>query len=163
MPDTLWIDTLVNSDVGNGATSTISLSGEFAAQQDIRLVRLTLLRTIVRLDAAYVVHDAGEGSQRLAIGIGLTAVEAFSGGTTSDPEDASEFPTRGWVWRGVYRLFGFAADQPAVSVREIDLDLRSRRKVENGILYMTMNNVALEGVAASIKVLGMVRQLHLVN
>ena len=163
MADTLWIDTLVDSDIGSGATATISLSGEFTTQQDIRLARLTLLRTIVRLDAAYVVHDAGEGSQRLAIGIGLAAVEAFSGATTSDPEDASEFPTRGWVWRGVYRVFGFAADQPAISVREIDLDLRSRRKIENGILFLTMNNVALEGAAASVNVLGMVRQLHLVN
>ncbi len=163
MPDTLWIDTNVDSDVASGASALISLSGEFTAQQDIRLARLTLLRTIVRLDVAYTVYDSGEGSQRLSIGVGLAAVEAFSGGFTSDSEDSSEFPTRGWVWRGVYRVFGFAADQPTINVREIDLDLRSRRKVENGILFLTINNAAQEGVASAVNVTGMVRQLHLVN
>ena len=163
MPSTLWIDTLVDTTVANAATNTISLSGEFTAQETIRLARLTLLRTLVRIDAAYAVHDAGEGSQRMAIGIGLAPVEAFSGTTTSDPEDASEFPTRGWIWRGVYRLYGFAADQPAVSNRALDLDLRSRRKVENGILFLTINNVALEGVSAAIRVVGMIRQLHMLN
>ncbi len=163
MPDTLWIDTMIDTDRAEGGTNTLSLSGEFTSQETIRLARLTLLRTIVRLDLAHTVHDSGEGSQKVSMGIGLAAVEAFSGSTTSDSEDGSEFPIRGWVWRGVYRSFGFAADQPAVSVRPIDLDLRSRRKIENGIMFYTVNNQAQEGTAGAINVVGIIRQLYLVS
>ncbi len=161
MPATLWIDTMIDSDVGNGATATVNLIGEFPAFETLRLARLTLLRTIVRLDIAYVVHDSGEGSQRVSMGAGVASNESLSGGTTSDPEDGSEHPTRGWIFRGVWRVFGFAADQPAISVREVDLDLRARRKLENGIAFLSINNTAQEGTAAAINVSGVLRMLYL--
>ena len=161
MPSTLWIDTNIDSDVASGATTQVNLIGEFAAFQDLRLARLTLLRTIVRLDIAATVHDSGEGSQRVSMGAGIASNEAISGNTTSDPEDASEHPTRGWIFRGVWRAFGFAADQPAISVREVNLDLRARRKLENGIPFLSINNAAQEGTAFTVNVTGIMRMLYL--
>jgi len=158
---TLWIDNRIDQDTASGATSQINLIGEFPAFETLRLARLTLLRTIIRLDIAYTVHDSGEGSQLIAMGIGIASNEAISGSVTSDPEDPSEHPTRGWVFRGMWRAFGFAADQPAISVRPVDLDLRARRKLENGIPFLSINNTAQEGVAAAVNVAGFVRMLYL--
>ena len=160
---TFWIDTSANVDVVSGGTGFVNLMTGMA-DIDIRTAAITLLRTIIRLDLAYTVHDSGEGSQRVSLGIGVASSEAASAGiaATPNPEVMTEFPTRGWVWRAQYRIFGFAADQPAVYVRELDIDLRGRRKMENGEGYLSLANVALEGVAATVRVMGIVRQLYMV-
>ncbi len=123
---------------------------------------MTLLRTIVGLDLAYTVHDSGEGSQQVALGFGVESQEAFSTGVHPDPETRGDFPTRGWVYRGMWRVFGFAAGQADVHVRRVDLDLRSRRKLDNGVSFIIGSNFNLEGATGSVKVLGIVRQLWMV-
>ncbi len=124
---------------------------------------MTLLRTIIGLDLAYAVHDAGEGSQRMSLGIGMAERIAFDANTLPNPGNAGNFPPRGWVWRAQWRVFGFAADQPAVSVRRVSLDLGSRRKLDNGVSYFIQENIAIEGVAASVRITGMIRQLWLLT
>ena len=158
----LWIDRFVNNDTASGGQSALDLTVDFTNEQT-RLSQMTLMRTIVRLDIAYTVHDSGEGSQRLALGIGVESQEAFAAGVHPDPETPGDFPTRGWVYRGMWRVFGFAADQPAINNRAIDLDLRSRRKLENGLSFIVMKNDSVEGVASTVRVLGFVRQLWLVT
>jgi len=137
------------------------MSGVSATQT--RFDRMTLLRTIVGLDIGRVVHDSGEGSEKIALGIGIASQEAFAGGFLSDPNIQTDFPTRGWVWRAQYRIFGFAADQPAVFTRRLDIDLRSQRKLENGEAFLNMVVEAMEGVSSSLTVMGFIRQLWLVG
>ena len=160
----LWVDTLFNTDIGNGLTSVTQLMTGLTPTEQ-RLSQMTLMRSIIGLDLAYTVHDAGEGSQRISIGIGVASQAAVTtaGASLADASVASEFPTRGWVWRALYRLWGFAADQPAIFTRRIDLDIRSRRKLENGEAFLTATNDALEGVASTVNVHGLVRQLWLVG
>ncbi len=158
----VWIDTNLNNDVAVAATGFLSLMTDVSAPET-RLTQMTLLRTIIGLDLARTTHDSGEGSERLAIGVGIASQEAFAAGSLSDPEDSSDFPTRGWVWRASYRIFGFAADQPAIFTRRIDLDLRSQRKLENGESFCTFQNTALEGTSGVVRVLGLIRQLWLVS
>ena len=124
---------------------------------------MTLLRTIIGLDVGRVVHDSGEGSEQFSIGIAIASQEAFAAVSLSDPETSTDFPTRGWIWRSQYRIFGFAADQPTIFTRRIDLDLRSQRKLENGEAFIIFTNTALEGTPSSAKVIGIVRQLWLVG
>ena len=154
----LWIDTSINLDAASGASVNISLMTGVSSVQT-RFDQMTLLRTIVGIDIANAVHDSGEGSQKASVGIGLASQEAFAAGTLSDPETNTDFPTRGWVWRAGYRIYGFAADQPAVFNRRIDLDLRSMRKLENGEMFFQMANQAVEGATAVVKALGFIRQL----
>ena len=161
MPN-LWIDSLFGGDVASGGQLLQSLMSGVSVTET-RFTRMTLLRTIVRLDLAYTVHDAGEGSQQLDIGIAITSQEAFAAASVPDPDVQTDFPVRGWVWRSRYRIFGFAADQPAVSVRAVDLDLRGRRKLDNGEAYLVANNTAIEGVSSTVRVVGLVRQLWLVS
>jgi len=158
----LWIDTLVNADVPNGGQAAQDLTTDFTSEAT-RLSQMTLMRMIVRLDIAYTVHDAGEGSQRVGIGFGIESQEAFAAGVHPDPLTASDFPARGWIYRGAWRVFGFAADQPAVSIRELNFDIRARRKLENGLSFIVSDNQALEGVASTVRIFGLVRQLWLVS
>ena len=69
----------------------------------------------------------------------------------------------GWVWRGRWRVFGFAADQPAVHTARIDLDIRAKRVLKNGENVFIATNSPEEGVATTILVSGMIRSLYLVS
>ena len=158
----LWIDTIINPAVASGGTLLQSLMTGVSAAET-RLSQMTLLRTIIGLDISHTVHDSGEGSQLADVGIAVASQEAFLLGSVSDPGTSGEHPTRGWVWRSRYRIWGFAADQPTIFTRRIDLDIRAMRKLENGESFMRMDNAPSEGVAGSISFTGIIRQLWLVS
>ncbi len=151
----------MNCDVASAAQVPVSLITGMGSAQT-RADKMTLLRTIIGLDLARTVHDSGEGSDLVACGIGVTSQEAFAAGVLPDPQTDTDFPARGWVWRAIYRVWGFASDQPAIFTRRLDLDIRSMRKLDNGEAYLLVNNAALEGVSSTIRVAGLVRQLWLV-
>ena len=158
----LWIDTVVQSTIAVGGSTVLSLMTGVSSTQS-RFDQMTLLRTIIGLDIGRQVYDSGEGSEIVSLGIGIASQEAFAAQVLADPFTSTDFPTRGWIWRGVYRVFGFAADQPAVFTRRIDLDLRSQRKLENGEAYINMQMSSLEGAPSISQVVGLVRQLWLVG
>ena len=158
----LWIDTIVDLSTASGAQGLISLMTGVSATQT-RFDRMILLRTILGFDVANLVVDSVEGSQVASLGIAIASQEAFAGGTVSDPKTAADFPTRGWVWRARYRIWGFAADKAATFTRRVDLDLRSQRKLENGEAFLVVDNDPIEGTAATLLVTGIVRQLWLVG
>ena len=162
MAKTLWVDTLHNLVVAEaGQTFTSLMTG--LASAATRLEGMTLLRTICRWDIAFTVHDSGEGSQMVDIGLGVTSQEAMTVGVIPDPNSDTDYPTRGWIYRGRWRVFGFAADDPAIDVARIDLDLRSRRRLDNGEAYLVANNNNVDGSSSSISVVGVTRQLWLVT
>ena len=160
----LWIDTVISQSVADAGEERLSLMTDYNAG-DQRLTQMTLLRTIIGLDIARLTHDSGEGSERLAIGIAIVSQEAYNIGenATPNPSVATDYPTRGWIWRAHYRTYGFAADQAAVFNQRIDLDLRSQRKLESGepVIMMELDN--LEGSSSVVQVLGLIRMLWLVR
>ena len=155
---TQWVDTLLNTGVASGGKSETTLLAT-ASVQDTRT--WTLVRTILCMTLSYTVHDAGEGSQTVDIGILTAAQEAFAAGILADPEAAGDFPQRGWVYRCRYRVFGFAADQAAVDRILIERDIRSQRKIEREELILSISNSANIGAASAITVTGIVRCLFL--
>jgi len=159
---TLWVDTVIDFDTTIANQTALSLMSGVSSTET-RFTRMTLLRTIVGLDVGMLVHDSGEGSNKVTLGIAIASQEAFAASNLPDPETSTDFPTRGWIWRARYRVFGFAADQPAVFTRRIDLDLGSRRKLENGEAYIIVTNEAMEGVNSTITTVGIVRQLWLIG
>jgi len=142
----------------------VDMMTSFSAPEQ-RISGLTLLRTIIGVDLAYTVHDSGEGSQQADIGLGIATVEALGVGATAipNPRIENDFPVRGWIYRSRHRIFGFAADQPAVFTVRLEKDLKSRRKLDNGSPYMALENTAIEGVASAIRITGMIRQLWLIT
>jgi len=164
MAKTLWIDTLLDLQVASGSTLIVTLMGTVDTTES-RLTGMTLIRTLVGLHAAHLVHDSGEGSQKIFLGIAVAPQIAFTAGVGSlpDPGVGVEHPTRGWIYRAAYVSYGFAADQAAVFDNRIDKDIRSRRKLENGECYFTARNTADQGTAGTIGVIGLIRQLWLVT
>ena len=77
MAKTFWADTLLDLDVAISGEASQSLVAEFS-NEEMRLAQLTLMRTIIGVDVAYVVHDSGEGSARIDLGIGIISQEAFA-------------------------------------------------------------------------------------
>ena len=156
-----WIDTGINNDVTIATPDSASLMTGIAAINQ-RVSQMTLLRTIIGLNMGRTVHDSGEGSEQVSIGIGIASQEAFAADTLSDPQTDTDFPIRGWIWRARYRVFGFAADQPAVFTQRIDLDLRSMRKLENGEAFINFALTAIDGTNSTVRINGLVRQLWMV-
>ena len=161
---TLWVDSLPNLTIASGARDHVDLLSQGFSFRPGRSERMTLTRTIIGIDVAMLVHDSGEGSQQVFLGLGICSDQAFSAGDAGvpDPFVMADFPARGWIWRAAYRVYGFAADQPAVFNARVDMDMRSQRKLENGTIFLTCTNTPFEGVATVITVSGMIRQLWLV-
>ncbi len=165
MAKTLWIDSFVDIQNTSGGTPIVrTLMGTFSSD-DTRLGGMTLLRTIIGLHVAHLIHDSGEGSQDVSLGIGVASQQAFALGQAAipDPQVEADFPPRGWVWRARYRTYGFAADQAAVFDNRVDKDVRSRRKLDNGICYLTTQNTPDQGTSGTTNVLGLIRQLWLIT
>ena len=160
---TVWIDSHINQTLGSGGGSfAVSLMTGFTAS-DTRLRRMTLLRTIIGVDVAYTVHDSGEGSQKVSLGIAVATQEAFAAAILPDPNVATDFPRLPWIWRSQYRIWGMPAGAADVFTRRLDLDIRSQRKLDNGEAFMNGVNDNQEGVAGAVDVVGIVRMLWLVS
>ena len=158
MPSTFWVDTLISNTLAADAQDVFSLmTGVSTAETR----NWTLLRTIILLDLAATVHDASEGDSRVDIGIGITSQEAFAAGVVPDPNVGTDKPTRGWIFRGRYRYYQFAAGVNDVYSVHVDKDIRSRRKLENGEAYLNWVNTSINGVAVA-RLVGLIRMLWLI-
>ena len=154
----LWIDTSAALLMAAAGIDFKSLMTGVSLTQT-RFDQMTLLRTVIGIDIGRLVHDSGEGSELISIGIGVASQESFAAVVLPDPDVDTDFPTRGWIWCARYRTYGFAADQPAVYNTRVDLDLRSQRKLENGEAYIIGTNELVNGVTSAVQVTGLIRQL----
>ena len=156
-----WIDTVLGETLTVNVQQVVSLMTNYDASQSRR--GWTLVRTIIGFDIARAVHDSGEGSHLVSSGIGIAFQEAFGVGQTAipSPQTPTDFPVRGWIWRAQHRVWGFAADQPTIFTARIDKDIRAKRKLDNGEMYVTFMSTLEEGAAATIQVNGLIRQYWL--
>ena len=155
-----WIDSIINATLVAGTQIDVDMMGVASFSESRR--GWTLVRTIIGLDVAYAVHDSGEGSHLVSMGIGIAGTEALSAvGGTAEPDVAAEHPVRGWLYRAQYRIFGFAADDPTVYSARIDRDIRAKRKLDNGLCIFSANSALHEGAASTVKVTGIIRQYWL--
>ena len=157
---TLWVDTLLADNTAANGQTINQLTSEFLAT-DLRLARMTLLRTIIRYDLAATVRDSGEGDQVVDVGICVVPAEATA--APPDPDVATDHPTLGWIWRARYRVYAVAVDDQNLDVIRIDLDIRARRKLANGRVVMVTDNNDNQGVSTSVTNTGLIRQLWLVT
>ena len=157
-----WLDTFFSQALVNNSQITVSLMNALATEDSRR--GLTCVRTIIGLDLARTVHDSGEGSHRVSMGIGVSSREALGvTGGIPDSHVAGDFPVMGWLYRAQYRIYGFAADQPAIFNQRIDKDIRAKRMLNNGVMYITMVSVLQEGVDSTIQMTGLIRQYWLAS
>ena len=164
MPTTIWADSVLNmSTAGGGSQSLVNLGLPALSTLQRRIERFTLIRTIIGIDIGATVRDSGEGDQSFALGIGIFPEESDTVAELPDPRDDQAFPERGWIWRGVYRVYAVAVGDQNVSRNRVDLDIRGQRKVENGRPRLISKNQDDQGVSTAVTVSGMIRMLFLVG
>jgi len=155
---TIWTDVLHSGIVVSAGLSFDNLMGEFP-ETERRGAQYTLERLILCHDYSYAVHDSGEGSQFIDVGVGIVSQEAFDAGAIPDAGTTDDFPVRGWIYRCRHKLHGFASDQAATDVRTVFRDLRAKRRLDNGVPFIQFQNSPLSGAASSIQIVGITRAL----
>ncbi len=155
---TQWVDTFVNCLVPNAGADEISLLLDLVGNDTMGM---TLTRTIVHLESSLDQWTGAFGIQRVDIAIGVTDQEAFLAGVMPDPAVVTEEPLLGWVWRAQMwvQIQGSVSAAYVPSVERVDLS--SRRKIDDGELYLSINNNAVAGTPDSVRVGGIVRSLFL--
>ena len=155
---TAWVDTLVDVDLASAGTSLVSLLGTLTP---INTRATTVVRVLVDI-VGVATTETTQGIQRLSIGIGVASQDAFTVGFTAipSPSTAADEPPRGWVYRAS-GLVLVGGDLQQQSLVRHTADIRAKRKVDNGELYLVMTNVALFGTTSPLTIVGLVRTLLL--
>ena len=139
------------------ATDNISLLADVISNE---LVGWTLTRQLVHL---WFANDAVEGfhfKTSIDLGVQLVTQEAFSAGVVPDPSVEADRPVLDWVWRDRIMLVTNIDSQVFQDARELRLDIRSRRKIGDGELLLTVDNTAIN-TGFDVRYHGIIRSLFL--
>jgi len=155
-----WGDTLFGELITSGNQFVSGLLSEMTPSDTITVVRL-VGHLVISPSSLIAVAD---GTQALDVGIGVSAEEAFNAAVLPDPNVAGDIPARGWLWRdrilmGNARVAGLGEN--VVEYGHVRFDIRAMRKVDRGILYVSMFNSPIAGTPQSITVVGIIRALCL--
>ena len=126
----------------------------------------TVIRIIGDFKVFYdVTFTIGDSLSAVDVGIGVTSAEAFAVGDTALPSPIidTQFPPRGWLYASTQAVLHILhGTEPAIHVVEahFKFDLKAQRKVDKGVLFMTIeqNNIVVGG---AMTVTGRVRALCL--
>ena len=153
---TVWSDTHINFDIAaGGAQATQDLSvGVLTLNTE-----LTLTRTLIRLTILPSIPGANSGEQDVSWGMAVTSIEAFQANVLPDPNVAGDTPTRGWIVKGRTVVIDSSTAGETYPPEKVELDIRSQRKISQGVPYLIIVNSDIRGVAQSIRVFGLIRTL----
>jgi len=155
---TEWVDSLVTLDVATGASSA-GLDLMAGAPTVANRVRGgTIVRMIYDLNLLSTTTAGAFGVAAIDLAWGIASQEAFAAGALPDP-NADERPVRGWLYRTrcVVTQNGIGT-QIATPCRG---DLRAARKLEDGIMFLTMFSTPNGGTTFNTRLLGIIRTLFL--
>jgi len=159
MPRTpYWEDTFIVEDTPVGADDLQSLVGGLSEDERRGMM---IVRTLVDLWLTPVITSGVVGTMIMNMGIGVCNQQAFTAGSASLPSPSinSERPPRGWVWRASAMIMDDAITVP--NGARLQADLRSKRKIDAGILYLHMDAILRTGTSFDIKTSGLIRVLYL--
>ena len=151
---TTWLDTFLDTSLADAGQFTTGLM--FSFDQD-EAVGMTLTRLLLCLQLSALVGNTIDSQQIIDIGIGTASAEAFAAVVLPDPNQATEFPEKGWIYRCRHLVNGDAANQ-LLPVR-IELDLKSQRKIDTGVVWLSMQSITNGGTVVATIITGSVRLL----
>jgi len=154
---TQWVDVHISTSIASGVGNLSTLLGQL---EDEEVPGLTLVRTIVHLYFLPAFPGTVNGSQLISLGIGVVQIEALAAGAVADPNTATDFPLRNWVFRDQI-LVQNSLDSLDTPAKELRLELASQRKMYtvDSDLVLSMFNSAFEGSPFVVDVVGLIRQL----
>ena len=150
-----WIDTRVAFQVAQAAQGLQSLMTGVAP---VNMRGMTLIRTIISLGVFSTTTAGAWGVQAVDFGIGVASQEAFAAGVVPDPDVPTDKPPRGWVWRTAKNVAQNGSSTEVVT--HLMADIRGARKIENGELYIAVDNNNVQGTSFEIDVQGLIRTLY---
>ncbi len=157
-----WADSLFNISLITEGAGNVSgdLLATLTPSDTITVMRLIIHLTLMPQNLS----DNIDGTVAVDLGIGVAALEAFTAGVVPDPDNPSETPARGWLWRDrMVMTANHITGPPAhdtYQVQEVRADIRAMRKVDRGVLYM--RTIAREMNAtdfAPVRIVGLIRVL----
>jgi len=150
-----WVDTIIQlGATAGGQVFTGLLTG--LAPVDLR--GLTVIRTIITMGVTSRTVAGAWGVHRCDMAVGIASQEAFAAGVLPDPSVNTDKPPRGWMWRTSLVVTQNGAGAPVMTA-SVAVDIRGARKVENGQLYLVVDNTALQGTSFTFDVTGLIRVL----
>ena len=150
-----WIDTQVSLAPATGAQGLQSLMTGVAP---VNMRGMTLIRIILSLWVSSTTVAGAWGVQKIDVGIGVASQEAFAAGIVPDPVTSTDKPPRGWVYRTQFGVAQNGVGTPIVTNHQVDI--RGARKIENGELYIVVDNNAIAGTTFAVDVRGLIRTLY---
>ena len=152
---TTWTDVNVGSDIATGDTAVFSLhTGLISKNLDLTLTRMLVIFSVGASTPGVV-----SGQQELFFGAGVVAQDAFTASAVSDPEQAGDEPTRGWVWKSHLLIRDETLATGYIPPVRLNEDIHSQRKLDEGELFMAIANRPVEGTTFAVRVKGVVRTL----
>ncbi len=154
---TAWEDTFVAQSLANNARLDQDL---LVNVSDADKRGMTVVRILVHL---YFTSTAGtpvDGIQKLSMGIQLSSEDAFAANAVPDPNNVTEYPIGGWLYRDVVVVAEAASGIHINPPAEIRLDLRSQRKLDRSEMMYSVENNALGGTNFSVDANGFIRVLY---
>ena len=155
-----WADTLLGENISAGGTALKDL---LAGAPTVDT--LTAIRLLIHVHVSPDLSTVTDGVQVLDVGIGVSSGEAFALGVTAlpEPQDASAYPPRGWIYvdRWVTRANNNASPIDQLLVAEIRADVRAMRRIDKGTMFMFLQSSSTAGSAYGVNVAGRVRVLCL--
>ena len=156
-----WVDTLHDIQLADGAGSITTLLGGVSIAES--RAGMTVIRLILCWQIQALVQDQGEGQQNFDVGIGITGTQAFTTGAAAvaSPSAETQHPPRGWLFRCRGTVYGFATDSNQPFTRILERDLRAKRKLDNGDLFLRFESIAEQGAGQAMSLIGITRALIL--
>ena len=154
---TAWQDTIV--DEHQTATS-VQNSLQMMSTLDREEKRGNTITRLIGELGLYSTTVAGAwGVQKYDIGFAMLDDDAFAAAALPDPNIATDYPPRGWLFRTRCVVAQNGTGAPVVT--RCVFDIRAQRKMDNAVLVMIVNNVNTAGTSFTIENTGIVRALLL--
>ena len=152
-----WMDTLITQNMSSGTQLLVRLTEAATTAPGHTLTRLLFSMWF----SVRTPHGV-DGYQSMTMGIGIASEDAFVAPAVPDPDAAGDAPPRGWVMRERVVIQDIvAASRSDPGPLWVQRDLRSQRRLDEGVLYAVFNNNALSGTAFNVEVHGLIRCLAL--
>ena len=154
-----WGDSNISAVVTSGGSLKVDLLTNLAASDTVTVTRLIGHLTVIPGTSLSVV----DGAMAIDIGIGVSALEAFTAGVLPDPDQEQDQPARGWLYATRLLFFRAVGAGPVDTWHypELHFDVRAARKVDRGVLYLFVKSGAALGSSQDVFISGRVRALCL--
>jgi len=138
-----WSDTLVSATLAASATLKFDLLATLTPSDTKTVTRVVLDITAT----PPVTNSLADRVNVVHVGIGVVSLEAFNLETLPDMNAVADYPQQGWLYVATQRVFKQAeAGILTILPAHFSVDLRAQRKVDRGVLFMSLLNIGNNGV-----------------